>query len=122
MYSIRIITSFSAAHFLRNYKGKCENLHGHNWKVEILIVGDTLDSSGMLMDFSKVKSVANEVLADFDHKVLNDLPYFKEHNPSSEEIAKCLFVRLREKVSIKNNCLSEVCVWETDTACASYKE
>jgi 6-pyruvoyltetrahydropterin/6-carboxytetrahydropterin synthase len=122
MYSIKIITSFSAAHFLRNYKGKCENLHGHNWKVEILIVGDTLDSSGMLMDFSKVKSVANEVLADFDHKVLNDLSYFKEHNPSSEEIAKCLFVRLREKVSIKNNCLSEVRVWETDTACASYKE
>jgi len=122
MYKIKIITSFSAAHFLRNYKGKCENLHGHNWKVEVCLISASLNQSGMVMDFSKLKIITNKVLADLDHKTLNNLAPFKRSNPSSEEIAKYLFIKLRQKISAKKCNLYEVRVWETDNACASYRE
>ena len=122
MYKIKVITDFSAAHFLKGYKGKCENLHGHNWKVEVVISSSELDSLGMVIDFSDLKQLTKSVLSELDHKNLNDLEYFKEHNPSSEEIAEYIFGKLKVELSAKNCCLEEVRVWETDSSCAIYQE
>jgi len=120
MYKIKIISNFSAAHFLRGYKGKCENLHGHNWKVEVIASRKKLDNLGMVMDFSDLKKLTLKTLNNLDHASLNDLSYFKQHNPSSEEIASYIFDNLK-KVIAKNGCrLEEVRVWETDTSCACY--
>jgi 6-pyruvoyltetrahydropterin/6-carboxytetrahydropterin synthase len=120
MYKIKIITNFSAAHFLREYKGKCENLHGHNWKIEAHVGGKTLDVAGMVMDFSDLKVIVNKIVDTFDHKQINDIDYFKEHNPSSEEIARFIFNRLEDEISKFNCKVLEISVWETDSSCASF--
>ena len=116
MYEIKIIDEFSSAHNLRNYKGKCETLHGHNWKIEVLLGSNTLNFQGMVMDFKTLKDKLNEVLSSLDHKYLNDLPYFKKENPTSENIARfiheCLSKSIKEKMKVS--------VWETDTSCASF--
>lgn len=122
MYKIKIISHFCGAHFLRNYKGKCESLHGHNWKVEIIVSSNNLDKSGMVMDFSELKGFTNRIMDELDHKNLNDLDYFKKSNPSSEEICFYIFTRVKEPVENRGCVLEEVCVWETDTACAVYRE
>jgi 6-pyruvoyltetrahydropterin/6-carboxytetrahydropterin synthase len=132
MYKLKIITNFSAAHFLRGYKGKCENLHGHNWKVEISVSSEGLDSLGMVIDFSDLKKLAKEVISGLDHKNLNELGYFSSdketalgpdgRNPSSEEIARYVFNELKPRVSDKGCLLNEVAVWETETSCAAYSE
>jgi 6-pyruvoyltetrahydropterin/6-carboxytetrahydropterin synthase len=122
MYKIKINSNFSAAHFLRGYEGKCENLHGHNWKVEVLVSSKVLNSCGMVMDFSELKKITFCILEELDHKYLNELPYFTDTNPSSENIAGYIFSKLKEKLENKDCKLEEVNVWETDTSCASYKE
>jgi len=122
MYKIKIVSNFSAAHFLRGYRGKCENLHGHNWKVEVSICSEKLDSCGMVMDFSELKKITSVILDGLDHKHLNELSYFVDTNPSSENIACHIFGELKEKLKGKDCKLEEVNVWETDTSCASYKE
>jgi len=130
MFKIKIITNFSSAHYLREYKGKCENLHGHNWKVEVFAEREKLDSLGMVMDFSYLKKITIAVLEELDHKCLNDLDYFsvknvsigKAHNPSSEEIARYIYIKLKNDIFIRGCTLDEVRVWETDTSCASYRE
>lgn len=120
MYEVKILTQFAAAHRLENFNGKCENLHGHNWKVEVFLAGSTLDGTGLLLDFGVVKARTREVLAEIDHKYLNELAAFQDRNPSSENLAHYLFERLgaifnRDAVKIKR-----VNVWESDTSCASY--
>lgn len=122
MYKIKVIQHFSAAHSLRNYKGKCENLHGHNWKIEVVISGDELNVSGMILDFGDLKKLTVEVLDELDHCDLNDLDYFKEHNPSSEEIACYIYNKLKAKISGKECGLEEIVVWETQNSCAIYNE
>jgi len=122
MYKLKVTTHFSAAHFIRNYKGKCESLHGHNWKVEVVVSRPDLDSLGMAIDFSELKKITKDVLEKLDHKNLNDLEHFKQHNPSSEEIAGYIFRELKPKILEKNCQLEQVRVWETDTSCAIYKE
>jgi 6-pyruvoyltetrahydropterin/6-carboxytetrahydropterin synthase len=121
MYKVKIITSFSAAHSLRNYKGKCEALHGHNWKVEVLVSNPELNASRMVIDFSDLKSMTANVLEGLDHKHLNELDYFKEQNPSSEEIARYIFDSLKEAAASRGCRLEEVRVWETEAACAVYQ-
>ena len=121
MYKVKVISDFSAAHFLRNYKGKCENMHGHNWKVEAVVSSPGVDSLGLVIDFKELKEKLNEILADLDHKVLNNLDYFKNINPTSELIAHYIFVRLKEKISFSRR-LEAVKVWEKDTSCAVYQE
>ena len=122
MYKVKIISQFSAAHSLRNYKGKCETLHGHNWKVEVLTSSLKLNSSGMVMDFSDLKKITSNVLEELDHRHLNELDYFTTHNPSSEEIAKYIFDKLKEPITVKGCKLEEIRVWETDSSCAVYQE
>ena len=122
MHKVKIIRQFSAAHSLDNYKGKCEALHGHNWKVEVLASSLKLNSSGMVMDFSDLKKITSNVLEELDHHHLNELDYFKEHNPSSEEIAKYIFDKLKDEITAKGCKLEEIRVWETSTSCASYSK
>lgn len=122
MYKVKIISHFCAAHSLREYKGKCENLHGHNWKVEALVSSLRLDSCGMVMDFSDLKKILNCVLEKLDHKHLNDLSYFTKVNPSSEELARYIFNELKPLIP-KSQCkLEEIRVWETEGSCAIYKK
>lgn len=122
MYELKIVTDFSAAHRLNNFYGKCESLHGHNWKVEVFLTGDRLDEAGLVRDFGAVKSKAREVLAELDHQYLNDLPAFREQNPSSENLARYLFERLGSVLNDEAVRVSRVSVWESDTSCASYFE
>ncbi len=116
MYEVKIETSFSAAHHLLNYKGKCENMHGHNWKVEVALKGDILDKSNILVDFKVLKKEVNAIIDYLDHKDINELPEFKGVSPSSETIAKYIY----EKVEEKFTNVSKVSVYETPTSCATY--
>jgi 6-pyruvoyltetrahydropterin/6-carboxytetrahydropterin synthase len=120
MYEIKIITSFSAAHRLENFYGKCEALHGHNWKVEVFLKGENLDEAGLLVDFGAVKARTRELLEEIDHKYLNELPAFSHRNPSSENLATFLFQRLAAVLNRDGVQVSRVNVWESDTSCASY--
>jgi 6-pyruvoyltetrahydropterin/6-carboxytetrahydropterin synthase len=120
MYELKVITQFSAAHRLENFYGKCEALHGHNWKVEVFLAGEGLDGAGLLMDFGVVKARTREVLEEFDHKYLNELPAFRDQNPSSENLARYLFQRLSATLNGDGARVRRVNVWESDTSCASY--
>jgi 6-pyruvoyltetrahydropterin/6-carboxytetrahydropterin synthase len=118
MHSIKIETSFSAAHNLRQYKGKCEALHGHNWKVEAVLASETLNKGGMVMDFHDVKKIVKSILAPFDHAYLNKLPYFKKVNPTSEHISAYIYRSLKKKLPQ----LTSVTIWENTSCSATYEE
>jgi len=118
MYSIKAEGSFSSAHNLRQYRGKCEQLHGHNWKAEVCAASDTLDKSGMLLDFKYLKKQLNALLEKLDHKYLNSLAYFKKVNPTSENIARYIYGGLKDKVPQ----IKSVTVWENSTSSATYEE
>jgi len=120
MYEVKIITQFAAAHRLEHFYGKCEALHGHNWKVEVFLTGAQLDGAGLLMDFGAVKARARELLEELDHKYLNEVPAFREQNPSSENLARWLFERLSGALNQGGVKVSRVSVWESDTSCATY--
>lgn len=117
MYSVRVEGNFSSAHNLREYKGKCEELHGHNWKIEIAVCKSGLDKAGMVADFTYLKAELNKVLDKLDHKYLNDIPYFKKANPTSENIAKYIYDCLKSRISG----LKSVTVWESEKSCATYE-
>lgn len=118
MYRIKVERYFSSAHNLRGYRGKCEALHGHNWKVEVSVTKDTLDKTGMVLDFKLLKQRLNKILEKLDHHYLNDLIYFKKINPTSENIAEFIFKNLRRQIPA----VSAVTVWENNTSCATYEE
>jgi 6-pyruvoyltetrahydropterin/6-carboxytetrahydropterin synthase len=122
MYELSIETSFAAAHQLRGYKGKCENMHGHNWKVQISVMTEVLNDIDIAIDFHDLKKMAVEVVAPLDHAFLNDIFPFTEKNPSSENIAKWIFDSMRKKITDENIRVSAVSVWESDTASATYYE
>ena len=121
MYEVMIKREFASAHNLRNYKGSCETLHGHNWKVDIIVETDRLDEIGLALDFNLLKEKTNEIIDGLDHIYLNEHEAFKEKNPSSENIAKYIFDGLKftldDGVKVK-----KVTIWETDDAAASYRE
>ena len=122
MFEVSVEQTFAAGHALRNYKGKCENVHGHNYRVRITMQGDRLDSTGLLVDFLDVKNLIGGVVDYLDHQFINDLPPFDELNPSAENIAKYFFDRvsggLKNEVPVR---VSEVTIWETDTSSAVYR-
>ena len=121
MYSIKVEGNFSSAHNLRGYKGKCEDLHGHNWKVEVTIASGYLDKIGLLVDFRKAKSMLKSVLNALDHKRIDNVPYFKKRNPTSEIVAEYIFSRYKSKIK-PPMALESVSVWETPGSCATYYE
>jgi len=123
MFRLKVQDYFSSAHYLRNYKGSCENLHGHNWKVELLVEGSQLNNLDILIDFKTLKSILKETLNELDHKLLNEIPYFKNVNPSSERLAEYIFKKIKDKLSQYSNIkVKEVTVYETDKVSATYYE
>lgn len=122
MYKLKIETSFAAAHCLIHYQGDCENLHGHNWKVEVTVTAKQLDKAGLGIDFKILKGETNVLLKTLDHKYLNELSPFIENSPSSENIARYLYQELAKKFNNDNIRLTEVTVWESDFASASFYE
>ncbi|MBJ6726758.1 6-carboxytetrahydropterin synthase QueD [Geomesophilobacter sediminis] len=122
MYRLTIHTAFAAAHNLTHYQGDCENLHGHNWKVEVSVSTDSLDKAGLGIDFKILKKETNDLLKTLDHKYLNELTPFKEISPSSENIARHLYGELTRIFSGRGVKVEMVTVWESDFAAASYYE
>jgi len=121
MYEIRVETEFAAAHYLREYKGKCENLHGHNWKVEARLRSSRLDRAGMLMDFKHARELVLRVIERFDHRYLNDLDEFKEANPTTENLARILFTTIKPEVP-EGITLQSITCWESERSGATYFE
>src|ERR1700684_3859224 len=125
MYEVTVESGFSSGHYLRNYRGKCENPHGHNYKVRLTLRGGELDPAGLLLDFKLLKQVMRPVIDRIDHQMLNDLEPFTVLNPSAENLAKYFYDQASEKldsvtsgrVRVKN-----VTVFETDTTTAPYSE
>jgi len=120
MYHLKIISNFAAAHNLLNYQGDCENLHGHNWKIEVSVATRELDSAGLGVDFKILKRKTNAILDRLDHKYLNDLDFFRELSPSSENISRYIFESLEVELKVPGVEVMSVTVWESDNACATY--
>jgi 6-pyruvoyltetrahydropterin/6-carboxytetrahydropterin synthase len=120
MYHVTIETHFSAAHYLRNYHGRCENLHGHNWKIEVTVSSDKLDEAGMALDFTILKQKTKDILQRLDHCNLNEIEPFTEINPSSENIAHFLYNQLTKNLNDYPVTLTRVTVWESPNSKASY--
>lgn len=122
MYELTIEASFSSAHNLRGYEGACENLHGHNWKVEVSVSAARLDSLGMVVDFRKIKTATKVVIDGLDHKYLNEVPPFNGENPTAENIARHIYNAVSAALNDGNAAVSMVRVWESDAASAAYYE
>ncbi len=118
MYEIKVKASFSSAHNLRNYRGKCERLHGHNWIVEAVFRYGKLDGDGMAIDFKDAKAMLKRAIEDMDHAYLNELKDFKAANPTSENIAKLIYNRIK-KASAG---IYSISVWENDSSSATYTQ
>jgi 6-pyruvoyltetrahydropterin/6-carboxytetrahydropterin synthase len=123
MYELKVKSHFAAAHNLREFYGKCEDLHGHNWLVEVYVTAERLGEADLVMDFGVIKKHLADIIEEIDHKYLNDLDFFKNNNPSSENIARFIYLGLApriEKASGGRAQLSRVSAWESENACATY--
>ena len=120
MYELLIKGDMAAAHFLNGYEGKCSQLHGHTWKVEVTIAHDRLDNIGMVADFAILKKKLREFLETLDHTCLNDHSFFKETNPTSENIARYIYGQFSKEVDPLK--IKTVRVWESDTSAVTYYE
>jgi 6-pyruvoyltetrahydropterin/6-carboxytetrahydropterin synthase len=125
MYEVTVEDTFAAGHYLRNYKGKCENPHGHNYKVRVTLRGAELDKAGLLLDFKDLKEVMKHVIDRLDHQMLNDIEPFKVLNPSAENIAKYFYDAAKGRLQVVTSGrvdVKDVTIWETDTTTARYSE
>ncbi|MCP4112316.1 MAG: 6-carboxytetrahydropterin synthase QueD [Desulfobacteraceae bacterium] len=121
MFELKIITDFAAAHQLKMVSEKCENLHGHNWKIEVCVAGESLNDAGVLIDFGELKSHVSEVISRLDHKYLNELdPFHDAYPPSSENIALYIAKELQMLIDNSSIRVASVTAWESDDACATY--
>jgi 6-pyruvoyltetrahydropterin/6-carboxytetrahydropterin synthase len=125
MYEVTVEAGFSSGHYLRNYHGKCENPHGHNYRVRVTLAGAALDSAGLLLDFKLLKQVLKPTIDRIDHQMLNDLVPFTELNPSAENIAKYFYDQTSSQLSELTDGrvrVKDCTIWETDTTTATYYE
>jgi 6-pyruvoyltetrahydropterin/6-carboxytetrahydropterin synthase len=122
MFELMVETTFSAAHQLKGYMGKCEHLHRHNWKVQVHVIAEMLNEIDIALDFNEIRKITNEVITPLDHNVLNEVFPFTEKNPSSENIAKWIYDSLIKKIDNENVRVSAVTVWESETSSATYYE
>jgi 6-pyruvoyltetrahydropterin/6-carboxytetrahydropterin synthase len=120
MYEVTIIKSFSSAHLLAQIGGKCEELHGHNFKVEVTLAAPDLNKSGLLIDFRVAKKWLNEIIDQMDHKHLNELPCFAGINPSAENIAKYIYDQMKPKATESQVRIARIKVWESENAAITY--
>ncbi len=121
MFEVSVEYTFAAGHALRGYKGKCENVHGHNYKVQLTVGGEQLNSTGLLIDFVEVRTSIKELVERLDHRFLNDLPPFDKLNPSAENIAKYFYDELERQIRDRGLQVQAITVWETDTTSATYR-
>ena len=122
MFEVTIEQTFAAGHALRNYHGKCENVHGHNYRCQVTLEGAELDHTGLLMDFVALKKTLQSVIDRLDHQWLNDLPPFDVLNPSAENIAKYIYDEVNKGIGGQADVrLGLVRLWETDTSSATYR-
>jgi 6-pyruvoyltetrahydropterin/6-carboxytetrahydropterin synthase len=119
MYELMIESTFAAAHQVREQGGKCENLHGHTWKVQVFVAGE-LNELGMVIDFQKIKEFLKNSLAEYDHAFLNELADFKMENPTAENIAKNLAGKIQMQIKNEKVKLTKITVWESATSAATY--
>jgi 6-pyruvoyltetrahydropterin/6-carboxytetrahydropterin synthase len=122
MFEVSVEEVFPAGHSLRNYRGKCENVHGHNYRVRVTVQGSALDENGLLVDFAEVKKLVRAVKDRLDHQFLNDLTPFDKINPSAENIAKYFYDEIGGKLTTSNGArISQIKIWETDITYATYR-
>jgi len=123
MFQVSVEETFSAGHALRGYRGKCENVHGHNYRVRVTLEGPQLDSIGLLVDFTVLKRILREIIGELDHQFINDLEPFRVTNPSAENLAKYFYERVaRELKDLPPGAkVTDVVLWETDTSRAQYR-
>jgi 6-pyruvoyltetrahydropterin/6-carboxytetrahydropterin synthase len=125
MYEVTVEDSFAAGHYLRDYKGKCENPHGHNYKVRVTLTGPTLDKAGLLLDFKDLKNVMKHVIDRLDHQMLNEVEPFIVLNPSAENLAKYFYDQTNGRLKSLTSgrvAVKDVTIWETDSTTARYSE
>ena len=125
MFEVTVEDTFAAGHYLRNYKGKCENPHGHNYKVRITLRGERLDHAGLLLDFKDLKHVMRPVIDRIDHQMLNDLEPFTEINPSAENLARYFYDETNKQLAEMTDGrvhVKDCTIYETDTTTATYYE
>ncbi len=122
MYELTVVEDFSAAHSLPSSGGKCERLHGHNWKVEVQVWADRLDEVGMAIDFHDLRSLLRPILEELDHSHLNDHPAFQTHSPTAENIARHIYQRLADLLPAKKVRMGRVRIWESEDTAAAYTE
>jgi 6-pyruvoyltetrahydropterin/6-carboxytetrahydropterin synthase len=123
VYQLTVEDHFSSAHQLRGYKGKCENLHGHNWHVMVTVKGEKLNQIGLLIDFHELKKSLKETLSQIDHCNINETDYFKEINPSSEHLARFIYNEMERHLADKNEVeMESVTVFESETSRCRYKK
>jgi len=120
MYELKVVTRFAAAHQLTMVGTKCENMHGHNWKIEVYVIGKNLDKAGVLVDFGVIKKHVADIMTMFDHKYLNELAFFEDKQPSSENIAYLIAAELQQRIDDSAVSVSRVTAWESDDAGATY--
>jgi 6-pyruvoyltetrahydropterin/6-carboxytetrahydropterin synthase len=121
-FVLKTILDFASAHSLNGYDGDCARLHGHNWKIEVEIIGYKLNEIGMIIDFKKIKKYTKEVISELDHSYLNDHPYFTDKNPTAENIAKFIFQKIQSKIENKQVKIYKLTVWENDRNCVIYSK
>jgi len=125
MYEVTVEDTFAAGHYLRNYRGKCENPHGHNYKVRVTLAGNELDKAGLLLDFKDLKDVMRHVVDRLDHQMINDLEPFVTLNPSAENLARYFYEQTNSRLQTATQGrvrVKDVTIWETDTTTATYFE
>jgi len=126
MFEVAVERSFAAGHALRGYRGKCENVHGHNYKVRVTLQGEALDSAGLLCDFVEVKRMMQSIIDRLDHRFMNEIPPFDQVNPSAENLARYFYQELNRALGETPAAVpvrvGEVRIWETDTTSAVYRE
>jgi|SRR5579863_4013116 len=125
MFEVTVEDSFAAGHYLRNYKGKCENPHGHNYKIRLTLAATELDRAGLLLDFKDVREVMKQVIERLDHQMINEVAPFTEINPSAENLAKYFYDESNHRlhsVTQGRVRIKDVTVFETDTTAATYRE
>ena len=121
MFELKVLTHFAAAHQLKMVAKKCENLHGHNWKIEVCVAGKELNDAGVLVDFGEIKHHISDIMNTLDHKFLNDLDMFHDENPpSSENIARHIAFEMQKRMDDSGIKVTRITAWESDDACATY--
>lgn len=121
-YKIKVVIDFAAAHVLHGYPGPCSQLHGHNWKIETVVVARKLDAIGMGVDFKDVKAAVKKVTDVLDHRFLNEIPPFDSINPTAENLSAYLYKALSNELNAEHVKVDAITVWETERACVTYSE